>query len=142
MRLRSTRRLLAAQDEVWALLSEPYHLADWWPGYSAVRPDRRGLAVGARWTVTRSDRPGLLRTPRGEGTLVITRVEPPAALGWRDVQQALEVAVTVRPVDGQSEAAVELTVAAWRVPLEGLRRVPEGALARLHALWQTAERLR
>src|SRR5436190_134346 len=94
MRLRSTRRLLAAQDEIWALLSEPYHLADWWPGYSAVRPDRRGLAVGARWTVTRSDRPGLLRTPRGEGILVITRVEPPATLGWRDLQQAFEVAVT------------------------------------------------
>ena len=34
--------LLAPREEVWALVSEPFHLPDWWPAYTGVEPDRRG----------------------------------------------------------------------------------------------------
>jgi hypothetical protein len=130
--------------DVWALLAEPYHLADWWPGYAAVRPDRRGLAVGARWTVTRTDRPGLLQRPHGEGVLVLRRVDPRSALAWSDLGQRFTATITLRAGTSaaETEASLELETPAWRVPLEGLQRAPARALARLHALCRTAESLR
>src|SRR4051812_50038265 len=48
-RVVASRELLAPPEDVWGFLAEPNHLADWWPGIHAVRPDRRGLAPGARW---------------------------------------------------------------------------------------------
>ena len=56
--IEATRELLAPQRDVWALLAEPYHLPDWWPAYTGVQPDRRGLATGARWQVDARARPG------------------------------------------------------------------------------------
>ena len=47
----ATRELDSPVRDVWAFLAEPLHLPDWWPGYSGVQPDRRGLASGARWQV-------------------------------------------------------------------------------------------
>jgi uncharacterized protein YndB with AHSA1/START domain len=87
MKLVATRNLVAPREDVWALLAEPYHLSDWWPGYSAIRPDRRGVAVGARWAVVRSATAGLLRRPGGEGMIVIESVEPTLSIAWRDVEQ-------------------------------------------------------
>ena len=63
----ASRELLAPRSDVWALVSEPYNLPDWWPAYAGVRPDRLGLAVNARWTVRRAASPGLLRRPGGNG---------------------------------------------------------------------------
>jgi uncharacterized protein YndB with AHSA1/START domain len=141
LKLEATRRLLAPREDVWALLAEPYHLSDWWPGYTAIRPDRRGLAAGARWTVVRSATPGLLRRPGGEGLIVIESVEPTLALAWRDLQQHFRAEVAVTSVDGETEARVTLEASWSRVQVEGLRRAPEQALARLHALCQTADSL-
>ncbi len=53
VRIDAQTELLATRPEVWALLAEPEHLADWWPAYASIRPDRRGLAEGARWEVVR-----------------------------------------------------------------------------------------
>lgn len=64
MVVRATGRI---EGDVWAVLSKPYHLSDWWLGYSGVEPDRRGLAAGARWKVVRRRTPGLLRGGGGEG---------------------------------------------------------------------------
>jgi uncharacterized protein YndB with AHSA1/START domain len=72
----ASRVLVASREDVWALVAEPYHLPDWWPAYTGVEPDRRGLAEGARWTVLRSRTPGFLRKPRGKGLIVIQRVSP------------------------------------------------------------------
>jgi uncharacterized protein YndB with AHSA1/START domain len=47
----ATLELLASRADVWAFVSEPYHLPDWWPGITGVEPDRRGFAPGARWKV-------------------------------------------------------------------------------------------
>jgi hypothetical protein len=141
MRIAASRRLLAARADVWALLAEPYHLSDWWPGYTAIRPDRRGLAVGARWTVVRSASPGLLRRPGGEGLIVIELVEPTLALAWRDLEQSFRAEVSIATVDAETDAALTLDAPVWRLFVEGLRSAPERALARLHELCQTADSL-
>jgi uncharacterized protein YndB with AHSA1/START domain len=141
MRVEASRRLLAAREDVWALLAEPYHLSDWWPGYTAVRPDRRGLAVGARWTVVRSANPGLLRRPGGEGLIVIDSVEPTLALAWHDLEQSFRADVSIATVDAETDATLVLDAPFWRLFVEGLRSAPQQALARLHELCQTADSL-
>jgi uncharacterized protein YndB with AHSA1/START domain len=141
MKVKASRRLLAPRTDVWALLAEPYHLSDWWPGYTAIRPDRRGLAPGARWTVVRSATAGLLRRPGGEGVIVIESVDPTLALAWRDLDQSFSVTVSIATVNGETEARLSLDAPWWRLFVEGLRSAPEQALARLHALCQTADSL-
>jgi uncharacterized protein YndB with AHSA1/START domain len=138
MRIEAEQELIAPPADVWALLAEPRHLSDWWPGYTTVRPDRRGLAPGARWQVVRGSRAGLLRRPGGEGLIVISRVENGRLLGWHDVQQRFAASVTIDGEDGRTRARVTLEAPWWRIRLEGLRRAPGEALSRLHALCQTA----
>jgi uncharacterized protein YndB with AHSA1/START domain len=141
VKVEASRRLLAPRADVWALLAEPYHLSDWWPGYTAIRPDRRGLAHGARWTVVRSASAGFLRRPGGEGMIVIESVEPTLVLAWRDVEQDFRAEISVASADGETEATLRLEAAWWRLYAEGLRNAPDQALARLHALCQTADAL-
>jgi uncharacterized protein YndB with AHSA1/START domain len=141
MKIQASRRLLAAREDVWALLAEPYHLSDWWPGYTAIRADRVGLATGARWTVVRSTDVGLLRSPGGEGMIVIDLVEPTLVLAWRDLEQRFRAEISVATADGATDARLVLEAPWWRLLVEGLRGTPEQALARLHALCQTADSL-
>ena len=74
MRIEAETELVATRGDAWALLAEPHHLSDWWPGYASIRPDRRGLVEGARWQVVRGGEIGLLRRPGGDGLIVITAV--------------------------------------------------------------------
>ena len=142
MRVEARTELLAARADVWELLAEPRHLADWWPDYETVRPDRRGLAEGARWQVVRGRTPGLLRRPGGEGMVVITRVEPGEQLAWRDLEQHFEADLRLEPgPGGNTRATLVVEAPAWRIVVEGLRPTPRQALARLHALCQTAASL-
>ena len=137
VRVKAASELLAPPDDVWALLAEPRHLSDWWPGYRAVRPDRRGLAVGARWGVVRSQA-GLLRRPGEEGLVAITAVEQNRRLAWQDVQQRFTATVDLEGDDGQTRARVTVEAPWSRMLFEGLRLAPQEALSRLHALCQTA----
>jgi uncharacterized protein YndB with AHSA1/START domain len=137
-RVDASRTLLASRQDVWKLLAEPHHLSDWWPGYRAVRPDRRGLAEGARWTVVRSLEPGLFRSAESEGVIVLRRVEPNHALGWHDVQQDFEAAVELADEGELTAARLMVEAAWWRLRVEGLSGRPGQALARLHDLCQTA----
>jgi uncharacterized protein YndB with AHSA1/START domain len=134
----ASRTLLAPRDDVWVLVGEPHHLSDWWPGYRAVRPDRRGLAVGARWTVVRSLEPGLLRRPESEGLMVVRRVEPGRSLAWHDVQQAFDASIELADDGGVTAARVTVEASWWRLRAESLAGVPAQALTRLHDLCQTA----
>ena len=138
MRVEAERELLAFTNDVWALLAEPHHLSDWWPGYRSIRPDRRGLAPGARWGVIREAGVGLLRRPGGEGLIVIQVVDAPMSLSWHDVQQKFDATILIEGDGDRTLARLALEAAWWRVPVEGLRHAPRHALSRLHALCQTA----
>jgi len=142
VRIEAQRELLAIRGDVWKLLAEPHHLSDWWPGYITIRPDRLGLAEGARWQVVRGNAPGLLRRPGGEGLIVVTSVEPGRRFAWRDVQQAFVAEIDLEPASGgNTRATLSLEAPWWRLVVEGLRTEPPKALARLHALCQTAASL-
>ena len=137
VRVKAATELLAPPGDVWALLAEPRHLSDWWPGYRAIRPDRRGLEVGARWEVVRSQE-GLLRRPGEEGLVAITAVEQNRRLAWQDVQQRFTATIDLEGDGGQTRARVTVEAPWWRMLVEGLRLAPKEALSRLHALCQTA----
>jgi uncharacterized protein YndB with AHSA1/START domain len=142
VRVEAQAELIATRRDVWELLAEPRHLADWWPDYSTIRPDRRGLAEGARWQVVRGRTPGLLRRPGGEGMLLITKAEPERRLAWHDLQQDFEAEIRLEPApEGNTRATLVVEAPAWRIVAEGLRSTPRHALARLHALCQTAASL-
>jgi uncharacterized protein YndB with AHSA1/START domain len=142
VRIKAQSELVAARPDVWALLAEPEHLADWWPAYTSIRPDRRGLAEGARWQVARGGSIGLLRRPESEGIIVITAAEPDHRLAWHDVQQRFNAELVLEPAAvGMTRATLTIEAAGARAILEGLRPLPRQALARLHALCQTAATL-
>jgi hypothetical protein len=140
--IEASGEILSPRGDVWALVAEPYHLPDWWPGYSGVRPDRRGLVEGARWEVVRSRSPGFLRRPEGEGLIVITRVVEAYELRWNDVQQNLQVALALDNAGtGRTRATVSVSGPWWRLYAEGGRSLPSRALTRLQDLCQTAASL-
>ena len=134
--------LLSPREDVWALVSEPYHLPDWWPAYTGVQPDRRGLAEGARWEVVRNPAPGLLRRPRGSGLIVITQVDHGNGLRWHDLAQRLECGVRLENAGtGRTRATLYVDGPTWRIWIEGASGLPENAAGRLYDLCQTAAAL-
>jgi hypothetical protein len=141
VRENATRVLLASREDVWALVAEPYHLPDWWPGYTGVEPDRRGLEENARWGVVRSARPGLLRRPHGTGLIIIRRVVVGTELAWHDLAQQLEMGIELDHEGRQTKATCWVAGDWWRLYVEGGRSLPQQALARLHDLCQTASKL-
>ena len=144
MEARASRELPSARSDVWALVAEPYHLTDWWPGYRGVQPDRRGLAADARWTVRRAPAAGFLaqaswRRPDAEGLIVITLVDPGLELRWHDVQQKTDVLLALANAgEGRTRATVTMNGPWWRMLPEGDRELPARSLQRLHDLCQTA----
>ncbi len=133
------RVLLAPREDVWAFLAEPHHLPDWWPGISAVQPDRRGLAPGARWRVTGSTRPSFLRAPNPTGMLVVLDVERLARVAFQLTGERIEAELTLEST-APDRTRVTLTVSGpWLVGLG--RSYPRKALARLYDLVQTAAQL-
>jgi hypothetical protein len=138
VRIEASRRLSAPPQDVWALLAEPLHLSDWWPGYATIRPDRRGVAPGARWQVARGESVGLLRRPGASGLIVVSKVDAGRALAWKDVEQDFVAEIRIDPENGATKAVVSLDAPWWRIRVEGLRLAPQQALSRLHALCQTA----
>lgn len=132
------RVIPAAREAVWALVSEPYHLPDWWPGYTGVEPDRRGLAENARWTVVRASRPGFVRKPHGTGLVVIRRVRPGNELSWHDLRQKLDMGIRLEDEGRDTRVTAWVSGPVWRLVAEGGRSLPTHAVARLHDLCDTA----
>ncbi len=142
MRWRAQRELLASRADVWALLAEPYHLADWWPDIQGVRPDERRLAPGARWQVIVMSHHPLAPAPPKESLLVVTRVQPPELAAWNLLLQKLALEVLLTPLSPERTLATITVEAPWRPELLGRRRtLPRVAVDRLHALCQTAATL-
>jgi hypothetical protein len=73
---------------------------------------------------------------------VITAVEPERRLAWQDVQQRFIADLRLEPAPGgNTRATLVVEAPTWRAVAEGLRPLPRKALARLHALCQTAATL-
>jgi uncharacterized protein YndB with AHSA1/START domain len=142
MRAEASREIPASRDQLWGFLAEPYHLSDWWPGVAAVRPDRRGLMPGARWELTGPSQPTLFHSANARGMLVVGRVDPYERVTWTLLDQRLEVEVrltTMAPDRTRVTVAIE---GPWRPEVLGRpRSLPRKAVARLHALVQTAASL-
>jgi uncharacterized protein YndB with AHSA1/START domain len=135
-RYAATRMLLAPVEDVWGFLAEPYHLADWWPGISGVRPDRRGLAPGARWQVLGGEQPTLIRRPRAPRTLLVLDVVPMSRIAFRITGDRVDAELELHPAgEARTEAALAVD-SPW--PLGGARSLPRRALGRLYDLVQTA----
>jgi hypothetical protein len=132
----AARELLAPRADVWAFLSEPYNLPDWWPGIGGLQPDRRGFAPGARWQVVGENRPSLFRKPNMSGMLLVIVVEPYERFAFQLTGERLDA--ELRLSESQpNRTLVRLTVSGPL--LIGLRRsFPAKALDRLHGLVQTA----
>jgi uncharacterized protein YndB with AHSA1/START domain len=134
-RASAQRELLASRKDVWGFLSEPRHFADWWPGVAAVRPDRRGLAEGARWELVGSDRPTLFRQASSSGMLLVRAVEPYERVAFYLTGDHLDLELRLAATAENRTRAV-LTVEGtfmWGMS----RSLPRRALARLHWLCQT-----
>jgi uncharacterized protein YndB with AHSA1/START domain len=132
--------LLASREDVWAFLTEPTHMADWWPGLRGVHADRRGFASGARWKTQGQGRTNPLVGPQADvtGALIFLEVEKPALARWRFVNANIDVELRLEAT-APDRTIADLTV---DVPmLSGLRRLPAKALSRLYALCQTGAEL-
>jgi hypothetical protein len=140
--IEAQRELLSSRQDVWALVREPYSLPDWWPAYTGVRPDRRGLAPNARWTVQRGRTPGFLRRPGGEGVIVIKEVVEGLEFSWHDVAQGLDAGLKLANAgEDRTRATAWVDGPWWRLLVEGGRDLPQSSLERLHDLCQTAASL-
>jgi uncharacterized protein YndB with AHSA1/START domain len=135
----ASRELLAPREDVWRFIGEPRHLSDWWPGIAAVRPDRRGLAPGARWELVGSAQPGLFRKGGATALLIVKEVLPYEGLSWHIVRDRLDVDVRLHAVDPTRTLVTVRVEGPWRPEVLGRpRALPRIALDRLHALCQTA----
>lgn len=140
--IEASRELLARRADVWDLVAEPFHLPDWWPAYTGVKPDRRGLAENARWEVLRSPRPGFFRKPRGQGLIVITEVAHERILRWHDVAQRIDAGVRLEAAGPERTLATAFVDGSFfRLRAEGARELPRKSVARLYDLCQTASGL-
>jgi len=138
----AVRELDASRADVWALIAEPYHLSDWWPEITAVRPDRRGLASGARWEVVGPNKPTLFRKAYAAGMLLVRDVEPYRRASWFLTAERLTCEIEIEAIDEEHTRARVTIDGPWRPEAFGRpRALPRQALARLHALCQTAANL-
>lgn len=115
-RVRRARTIAATPEELWRVVSDPYHLPRWWP-----RIERVEEASEEAWTQ-------VLRSPAGRAVRVdFTRVEyePPRRLVWR---QEIEESPFERILD-ESTTEISLAEAA-----HGGTRVELRAVQRLHGL--------
>ena len=142
MRAEESRDLLASREQVWSFLAEPYHLSDWWPGVASVQPDRRGLAPGARWTLVGGGDPSLFRKAHASSLLLVREVQPFERVSFHLLAQRLDVEVVLQALDAERTRVRVAVSGRWRPEAMGRpRALPRHALARLHALVQTAASL-
>ncbi len=139
LRVAASCELLAARPDAWGFLAEPHHLPDWWPGISAVVPDRRGVAAGARWRVVTGSEPTLFRKPRAESTLLVRAADPPERLSFHLVNEKLDVDVELEATEAQRTRATIVVEGPWLFSYR--RTLARRAARRLFDLCQTAATL-
>jgi carbon monoxide dehydrogenase subunit G len=103
----ATRELLAPRDDVWAFVSTPGRLADWWPGVFAAQAD------GDHWTIEGDERAGLTRVAspgddeREETVHVV--LNPPSSLELRFERSGYHVHVALEAT-GAERTTATLTI--------------------------------
>jgi len=138
-RVSAVRELLASREDVWSFIAEPRHFADWWPSVSAVQPDRRGLAEGARWQIQTADRPTLFRRATSSGILLVRAVRAPELFAWTLTGDHIDAELRLDAHGADRTVAVLELEAPWLLGFS--RALPRRALTRLHALCQTSSEL-
>ena len=138
-RASATKELLASRDDVWSFIAEPHHFSDWWPGIAGVRPDRRGFAEGARWEVFGVEQPTLFRRATSTGMLLVRGVQPPERFAWTLTGDHIDAELRLEEGEPNRTLATLEVEAPWLYGFSGA--LPRRALARLHALYQTAAEL-
>ena len=134
--------MLAPREDVWRFLEEPYHLADWWPTISAVRPDARGFRAGARWDVTGPISPTLFRKGGATGLAIIKTIELHERVVWTLTADRLELEVRLRSLSPDRTLVIVAVEGTWRPEALGRpRSLPKAAAYRLYELVQTAAAL-
>jgi len=143
------RTLLAPLEDVWAFLADPYRLADWWPGIRGVEPDRRGLAPGARWTISGGDvlsgeplrplfGPGMFKRPSAAGVLLVTDVVRGVRIAFQLVSEHVSAEIELSPVDVSHTSVTVVVDASWTAVK---RSYAKDAVRRLYDLVQTGAEL-
>jgi uncharacterized protein YndB with AHSA1/START domain len=142
VRAEAARELLAARADVWSFLSEPYHLADWWPTITSVRPDARGFREGARWEVVGSRTPTLFHKANAGGLAIVKTIELHERVVWSLTADRLDVEVRLRVLAPDRTLATVAIEGSWRPEAMGRpRALPKAAVGRLYELVQTAAAL-
>jgi uncharacterized protein YndB with AHSA1/START domain len=99
----ATRELLAPRNDVWAFVSTPGRLADWWPGVFAAQ------AQGGHWTIEGDERAGLTRVAspgddeREEGVEVA--LNPPGSLELRFARSGYRARLALEAIGAQRTTA-------------------------------------
>ena len=142
MRADASRELLAARADVWSFLAEPYHLADWWPTITSVRPDARGFREGGRWEVVGPRTPTLFHKPNAGGLAIVRTIELHERVVWILTADRLEAEVRLRALGRDRTLATVAIEGRWRPEAMGRpRALPKAAVGRLYELVQTAATL-
>ena len=138
----AARELLAPRADVWAFLSEPYNLPDWWPTVSAVRPDARGFREGARWEVAGPASPTLFRKGGATGLAIVKTIELHERVVWHLSADRLDLEVRLAAVAPEQTVVTVAVEGPWRPEALGRpRALPRVAVYRLYELLQTAASL-
>ncbi len=142
MKAEASRELLASRADVWSFLAEPYHLADWWPTITSVRPDARGLREGARWDVVGPASPTLFHKANATGLAIVKTIELHERVVWSLTAERLDVEVRLRALAPDRTLATVAIDGRWRPEAMGRpRALPRVAANRLYELVQTAAAL-
>jgi len=142
VRAEAARELLASRADVWGFLAEPYHLADWWPTITSVRPDARGFREGARWEVIGPRTPTLFHKANAAGLAIVKKIELHERVVWNLTADRLELEVRLRGLASDRTLATVAIEGRWRPEAMGRpRALPKAAVGRLYELVQTAAAL-
>ena len=142
MRAEASHEVLAPREDVWRFLAEPFHLADWWPTISAVRPDARGFREGARWEVVGPTSPTLFRKAGSTGFAIVKTIELHERVVWSFTAERLDVEVRLGSPSPERTLVTVAVEGSWRPEALGRpRALPKVAAYRLYELVQTAASL-
>ena len=129
------RTLLAARPDVWSVVSEPYHLSDWWPGVSggAARPAR--LRLWSAGQLMTGSEPTFLRRPEAASMLVVTASNEPVLFAFHLTTETLDVRVHLEATAADRTCVTISVEGPWLFAYR--RTLAQRATSRLYSLCQT-----